>query len=54
MARVFGVPERAEELVAEQEATLEAVEPPAEETTALWYSSGSDIPYVGAGIGARR
>ena len=52
VAAIFGVPERAEELIAEQEATLEAVQQPAEETTALWYSSGTDTPYVGAGIGA--
>ena len=25
---------------------------PTTETTALWYSSGTDTPYVGAGIGA--
>ena len=52
VATIFGVPERAEELVAEQEATLASVQQPAQETTALWYSSGSDVPYVGAGIGA--
>lgn len=52
VAAIFGVPERAEELIAEQDATLDAVQQPADETTALWYSSGSDIPYVGAGIGA--
>lgn len=52
VAAIFGVPERAEALVAQQEATLADVQKPDEETTALWYSSGSDIPYVGAGIGA--
>ncbi|WP_421733205.1 putative F420-0 ABC transporter substrate-binding protein [Cellulomonas sp.] len=52
VAAIFGVPERAEELIAEQEATLDGSAKPAEETTALWYSSGSDTPYVGAGIGA--
>lgn len=52
IASVFGVEDRAEELVAEQQAVLDAVEPPAEPTTALWYSSGTDTPYVGAGIGA--
>lgn len=52
VAAVFGVPERAEALIAEQEATLDGAQKPAEETTALWYSSGSDTPYVGAGIGA--
>jgi iron complex transport system substrate-binding protein len=52
VAAIFGVPERAEALVAEQEATLAQARKPAQETTALWYSSGSDTPYVGAGIGA--
>jgi iron complex transport system substrate-binding protein len=52
VAAIFGVPERAEALIAEQESTLDGARTPAEETTALWYSSGSDTPYVGAGIGA--
>lgn len=52
VAAIFGVPERAEELVAEQQATLDEIEAPAAATTALWFSSGSDTPYVGAGIGA--
>lgn len=52
VASVFGVEDRAEELIEDQQAELDAVEAPAEETTALWYSSGSDTPYVGAGIGA--
>ncbi|MFC7405217.1 putative F420-0 ABC transporter substrate-binding protein [Georgenia alba] len=42
----------AERLVAEQRATLEDVRPTGEGRTALWYSSGNDVPYVGAGIGA--
>lgn len=49
---VMGVEDRAEAVVAEQQDLLDDVEPPAEETTALWYSSGTDTPYVGAGIGA--
>lgn len=52
VASLFGVEERAEELIAEQRATLASVTPPAAGTTALWYSSGTDTPYVGAGIGA--
>lgn len=52
VAAIFGVPERAQALVEEQRATLATVQPPARETTALWYSSGTDTPYVGAGIGA--
>lgn len=39
-------------LIAEQRAEIEAIEPSGEERTALWYSSGTDTPYVGAGIGA--
>jgi len=39
-------------LIAEQRAALEAIEPAGDGRTALWFSSGSDTPYVGAGIGA--
>ncbi|GIG26240.1 putative F420-0 ABC transporter substrate-binding protein [Cellulomonas denverensis] len=49
---LFGATDRAEELVAEQQAVLDAVTPAEDGTTALWYSSGTDTPYVGAGIGA--
>ncbi|WP_022888900.1 putative F420-0 ABC transporter substrate-binding protein [Agromyces italicus] len=49
---IFGVPERAAELVAAQREALEAVRPSEAGYTALWYSSGSDQPFVGAGIGA--
>lgn len=49
---VLGVPEAAEDLIAEQRAVLDQVVPADDGTTALWYSSGSDTPYVGAGIGA--
>ncbi|MCG7285767.1 putative F420-0 ABC transporter substrate-binding protein, partial [Cellulomonas sp. ACRRI] len=52
VASVFGVEDRAEDLIAEQQAELDGVQPPAAATTALWYSSGTDTPYVGAGIGA--
>ncbi|MGY4645988.1 putative F420-0 ABC transporter substrate-binding protein [Cellulomonas sp. URHB0016] len=52
VAAIFGVPDRAEALVSEQQQTLAAVTKPTARTTALWYSSGSDQPYVGAGIGA--
>ena len=52
IGQVFGVPDRAEELVAEQQATLDAVTPDTRGLTALWFSSGSDTPFVGAGIGA--
>jgi iron complex transport system substrate-binding protein len=52
VAGIFGVPDRAEELIAKQKATLASAMKPSSETTALWYSSGTDTPYVGAGIGA--
>lgn len=42
----------ATELLDEQRATLEGIEPVGDGRTALWFSSGSDTPYVGAGIGA--
>jgi len=49
---IFDVPDAAADLVADQRAELDAIEPNAEGLTALWYSSGDDTPYVGAGIGA--
>ncbi|WP_353826317.1 putative F420-0 ABC transporter substrate-binding protein [Agromyces sp. SYSU T0242] len=49
---IFGVPEAADELVAEQRAALDAIRPNDDGLTALWYSSGDDQPFVGAGIGA--
>ncbi len=49
---LLGAPAAAEALVAEQRARLAAVEPSDSGLSALWYSSGSETPYVGAGIGA--
>nr|WP_125775386.1 putative F420-0 ABC transporter substrate-binding protein [Antribacter gilvus] len=49
---IFDAADAAEDLIAEQRATLEAVTPDERGLTALWYSSGTDNPYVGAGIGA--
>ena len=49
---IFGVPERASELVAEQKQQLAELEPAVGSPSALWWSSGTDTPYVGAGIGA--
>ncbi|WP_277213371.1 putative F420-0 ABC transporter substrate-binding protein [Isoptericola croceus] len=49
---VFDVAGTAEEVVLEQSAVLGAIAPDDRGLDALWYSSGSDIPYVGAGIGA--
>nr|WP_286219550.1 putative F420-0 ABC transporter substrate-binding protein [Paraoerskovia sediminicola] len=48
---VLGTPDAADALVAEQQDELAAIEPDARGLSALWYSSGSDVPYVGAGIG---
>ncbi|WP_413316531.1 ABC transporter substrate-binding protein [Agrococcus sp. 1P02AA] len=53
----LGVPEAGAALADEQRAALEAIEPVSDEgagaaPTALWYSSGEDAPYVGAGSGA--
>ena len=50
VAELFGVDDSA--LLAEQRATLDAIQKDTRGLTALWFSSGSDIPYVGAGIGA--
>lgn len=52
IGRLLGTPEEAEALVAEQRAELESVTRTGEGLSALWYSSGSDTPFVGAGIGA--
>lgn len=49
---IFGVVDRADAVVDEMKETLESAKTPAEPTTALWYSSGTDTPYVGAGIGS--
>ena len=49
-ADIFGV--SADDLLAAQRAELDAVEPDERGLTALWYSSGTDTPYVGAGLGA--
>ena len=52
VAGIFRVPEAAEELIAEQTGQLEDVQPLQTEASALWFSSGTDTPFVGAGIGA--
>ncbi|MCU1432930.1 MAG: corrinoid transporter substrate-binding protein [Actinotalea sp.] len=49
---LFGVPEAAAELVEAQRAELAELDGEPRGVTALWYSSGDDTPYVGAGIGA--
>jgi iron complex transport system substrate-binding protein len=49
---IFGAADASAELVATQRAALDAIEPSTSGLRALWYSSGEDTPYVGAGIGA--
>lgn len=49
---VLGEPEAAQELVTQQQEVLAAVEPSTAGLSALWYSSGSDVPFVGGGTGA--
>ncbi|MFI9488982.1 putative F420-0 ABC transporter substrate-binding protein [Promicromonospora sp. NPDC052451] len=49
---LFDAEEAAAALVEEQRAALDAIEPDDRGLTALWWSSGDDTPYVGAGIGA--
>jgi iron complex transport system substrate-binding protein len=50
IARIFDVDDT--DLLAAQHATLASINEDTRGLTALWFSSGSDIPYVGAGIGA--
>lgn len=52
VGEVFDAGDAADDLVATQQDLLASVTPDDRGLTALWYSSGDDIPYVGAGIGA--
>jgi iron complex transport system substrate-binding protein len=52
MGTIFDVAPAAEGLIAEQRAALAAVTADTRGLTALWYSSGTKAPYVGAGSGA--
>ncbi|ROS77093.1 putative F420-0 ABC transporter substrate-binding protein [Cellulomonas sp. PhB143] len=52
VGQIFDVPDAAAAEVADERATLEGTTPDDRGLTALWYSSGTDTPYVGAGIGA--
>nr|WP_246318685.1 putative F420-0 ABC transporter substrate-binding protein [Leifsonia psychrotolerans] len=49
---IFGAQDAASALVSTQKAELAALAPATGAPTALWYSSGTDSPYVGAGIGS--
>lgn len=48
----LGVPAAGAQLAQDRRDALAAIEPVDSEATALWYSSGEDAPYVGAGAGA--
>jgi len=50
--QLFGVPDAASALVEEQRTQLAGIRTAPGSPTALWWSSGTDTPYVGAGIGA--
>lgn len=49
---IFDVSDTAAEVVDEQREQLAGIERASGSPTALWWSSGTDTPYVGAGIGA--
>ncbi|GGD06848.1 putative F420-0 ABC transporter substrate-binding protein [Nocardioides daphniae] len=50
--RLLGAPGAATDLVESQQAALDEVGRVADGTTALWWSSGVDTPFVGGGTGA--
>jgi iron complex transport system substrate-binding protein len=52
VGKIFDVQGRAQELVAQQKSELAAIHPDERGLTALWWSSGNDVPFVGGGIGA--
>lgn len=52
MGAIFDVEDAAAALVADQQTTLSAIAPDTRGLTALWYSSGTKTPYVGAGSNA--
>ena len=52
MGSIFDASAAAEMLIAEQQTVLAGIAPDERGLTALWYSSGTRTPYVGAGSGA--
>lgn len=52
MGAIFDVEDRAAAVIAEQQAALAGVVADTRELTAVWYSSGTKTPYVGAGSNA--
>ncbi len=51
IGRIFDVGDRADALIAEQRAMLATLPEARERRSALWYSSGTKVPYVGGGAG---
>jgi len=51
VGRIFQVPDAAAAEVAREKKVLDGITPANGDHSALWYSSGDDTPYVGAGIG---
>jgi iron complex transport system substrate-binding protein len=49
---IFGAPDAAAALIAEQRKVLDGVTPAGGGQSAFWFSSGRDTPYAGAGLGA--
>lgn len=49
---LFAAESAAEEVVADLQTRLAALNPDKRGLSAVWYSSGSDVPFVGAGLGA--
>jgi iron complex transport system substrate-binding protein len=52
VGRIFDVPDTAATLIADQKTQLATIAADDGGKTALWWSSGTDTPYVGAGTGA--
>jgi iron complex transport system substrate-binding protein len=52
MGAIFDIAANAEALIADQKATLASVTPDTRQLTAVWYSSATKTPYVGAGTNA--
>ncbi|WP_338720653.1 putative F420-0 ABC transporter substrate-binding protein [Devosia sp. XK-2] len=52
MGDIFDVADAATKLITEQQAVLDTIVPDDRGLTALWYSSGTKTPYVGAGSNA--
>lgn len=52
LGTIFDAKDAANRLIADQQAALNAIAPAPRGLTALWYSSGTKTPYVGAGSNA--